>query len=416
MRTYAYGVVTTAIVLVFALAEWWAEKYVSDRSRLAGTAVEISIVVLAALAFRPIHQRVEGAVEAAFTKRRREAREALSRLRKELTSFNDAQQVLRRIVEAVDQHMGAAGCAIYLRRETYAAEVSSFDLPAADVELDDPLAIRLRSTVVPADPRALGSPAAGEIAFPMMVGGDLVGFLSLTPKRVAYEPDDRHAIAALTEAAGLALVGLDPPLRSHGTTVSRNNLPRALTSFVGRGLEIVEIAELVDEHHLVTIVGAGGVGKTRTSLQVAANILGGFSDGVWFVELAPLSSGDYIPSTIAQALGIKLPSAGDALEHLLHALKTRSAMLIFDNCEHLIEPSARMIAAILHNCPNIKVLASSRQGLDIAGERTYRLPSLDVPKQDDPEPLRASEAMQCTAIAPFRGAGRFRRQALCVDR
>ncbi|HVS46378.1 MAG TPA: GAF domain-containing protein [Verrucomicrobiae bacterium] len=401
LRAYAYGLVTTVVVLLFAFGEWWAEKYVSDRSRLASTAIEIAIVLIATLAFRPIHQRVEAAVEAAFTKRRREARETFSRLRKELTSFNDPQQVLRRVVEAVDYLMGAAGCAIYLRRDSYVVEASSYDVPLERIEPDDPLAIRLRSTAAPADPRSLGSPAPGEIAFPMMAGGDLVGFLCLTPKRVEYEPDDRRAIAALTEAAGLALAALDPRLRSQNAIVPRNNLPRTLTSFVGREIEIAEITESIGEHSLVTLVGAGGVGKTRASLQVAANVLGGFVDGVWFVELAPLSNGDYIPSTIAQSVGLRLPAAGDPLENLVRALKAKHAMLVFDNCEHLVESSARVIAAILAGCPKVKVLASSRQALDIAGEQAYRLPSLEVPEQNELEGLRANEAMQCAAIALF---------------
>jgi predicted ATPase/Flp pilus assembly protein TadD len=318
-----------------------------------------------------------------------------------LTSFNDPQQVLRRVVEAIDHHMGTDGCAFYLRRETYRPEASSFDFPAVSIEDDDSLVIRLRSTGAPADPRALGSPAAGEIAFPMMVGGDLVGFLSLTPKRVEYEAEDRHAIGTLAEATGLALVALDPRLRSLGIIVPRNNLPRALTSFVGREREIAEIDQLVIEHHVVTLVGAGGVGKTRASLQVAADVLGGFIDGVWFVELAPLSSGDFIPSTVARAMGLKLPSIGEPLDHLLHALKTKQAMLVFDNCEHLVEPSARVISAILGSCPTVKVLASSRQSLDIAGEQTYRLPSLELPKQRDLEHLDASKAMQSAAITLF---------------
>ncbi len=401
LRAYAYGLVTTVVVLLFAFAEWWTEKYISDRSRIAGTTIEIAIVLVATLAFRPIHQRVEAAVEAAFTKRRREAREALSQLRKDLTSFNDAQQVLRRVVEAIDRHMGADGCAVYLRRDSYAAEASTFDVPLESIESGDALAVRLRSTAAPADPRTLGSAAPGELAFPMMVGGDLVGFLVVAPKRVEYEPEDRHAIAALAEATGLALVALDPRLRSQAPATPRSNLPRAHSTFVGREVEIAEITELVAENHFVTLVGAGGVGKTRTSLQVAANVTLGFVDGVWFVELAALSRGEYIPSAIAQAVGIKLPSAGDPLENLLRLLKSKQALLVFDNCEHVVEPVARIIATILSGCPQIKVLASSRQGLDIAGERTYRLPSLEFPADDGSVSMRADEAMRFAAIALF---------------
>ena len=299
LRAYAYGLATTAVVFAFALAEWATEKYLSDRSRLVGTAVEISIVLLATLAFRPIHRRVEQAVESAFTKHRREARAALSRLRMELTSFNDAKQLLRRVVEAVDRDMGAAGCAVYVRHGTYEAQASSFDHPVSSIERDDALVIRLRSTFAPANPRALGSAAVGELAFPMMAGGELVGFLNLTPKRIEYEPEDREALATFAEAAGLALLALDPRLRAPDLQEPANNLPIHRTTLIGRVDELAEVKGLLERSRLVTVIGHGGVGKTRTALQVAADLLAGESDGVWFVDLSPLDDPTLVSSTIA---------------------------------------------------------------------------------------------------------------------
>ena len=126
-----------------------------------------------------------------------------------------------------------------------------------------------------------------------------------------------------------------PPLRSLETLP--NNLPLPVTSFVGREKEIAEITALISAHRLVTLVGSGGIGKTRTSLQVAANLLDGSGDGVWFIELAPLASGDYIPSTVAQALGVTLPVEGDPIENLARALKGKHALLVFDNCEHVLD-------------------------------------------------------------------------------
>ena len=190
-----------------------------------------------------------------------------------------------------------------------------------------------------------------------------------------------------------------PPLRSLDSLP--NNLPRMLTSFVGRDAEVAEITALVENNPLVTLVGSGGVGKTRTSLQVAANMLDGSGDGVWFVELAPLSSGDYIPSTVAQALGIKLEQEGDPVENLAIALKSKQMLLIFDNCEHLVEAAARVVGEILHRCPKIKVLASSRQGLGLRGEETYRMPSLEVPLEEAAGHLVAGEAMRSAAVALF---------------
>ncbi len=189
-----------------------------------------------------------------------------------------------------------------------------------------------------------------------------------------------------------------PALRSLDTLP--NNLPRQMTSFVGREKEVAEITVLIGANPLVTLVGSGGVGKTRTSLQVGANLIDGSGDGVWFVELAPLTSGEYIPTTIASALGITL-GEGDPLVNLVAALKSKRALLIFDNCEHLVDASARTISAILRGCPQIRILASTRQALGIAGEETYRMPSLGLPLPDDAVALTAIDASTAPAIALF---------------
>jgi predicted ATPase/class 3 adenylate cyclase len=194
-----------------------------------------------------------------------------------------------------------------------------------------------------------------------------------------------------------------PPLRSLDTLA--NNLPLQVTSFVGRETEIAEITALLEQHRLVTLVGSGGIGKTRTSLQVAANLVDGNGDGVWFVELAPLSSGDYVPATIAQAAGVTLAD-GDPIARLTAALKSKRMLLVFDNCEHLVEAAARVVSALITTCPQITILASSRQGLGISGEATYRLPSLSAPHApnegtDTNGALTADEAQQFTAVALF---------------
>jgi predicted ATPase len=178
-----------------------------------------------------------------------------------------------------------------------------------------------------------------------------------------------------------------------------NNLPLQVTSFVGREHEIAEITELIGKNRIVTLVGSGGVGKTRVSLQVAANLLDGSGDGVWFIELAPLSDGAYIPWTIAQALGLTLPSDTDPIGHLVRALKFKRLLLVLDNCEHLVDSAARVIAAIHRGCPNVHVVASSRQSLGIAGEETFRLPSLETPP--DGRALHAVDALRSASIALF---------------
>ncbi len=189
-----------------------------------------------------------------------------------------------------------------------------------------------------------------------------------------------------------------PPLRS--LDLHPNNLPLQLTTFVGREVAIDAIAALVEKHRLVTLVGSGGVGKSRLSLQVAANRLAGSDDGVWFVELAPLASGDYIPSTIAQALGLTLVPDGDPVENLVRAIKSTRSLLVLDNCEHVLEAAARVISAILHGAPTVTVLASSRQRLGVAGEATYRVPSLVLPSKERAHST-ASDLLRYESVALF---------------
>jgi predicted ATPase len=151
----------------------------------------------------------------------------------------------------------------------------------------------------------------------------------------------------------------------------------------------------------VTIVGSGGIGKTRTSLQIAADKIDGSGDGVWFVELAPLTDGDDIPATIAREIGATLPRSGDPLENLTRALSTKRLLLVLDNCEHLVDRVARVGAALLRTCPGVTILASSREALGIVGEQTFRLPSLDVPVVNDDRPIAAAEAVASAAVTLF---------------
>jgi predicted ATPase/class 3 adenylate cyclase len=169
-----------------------------------------------------------------------------------------------------------------------------------------------------------------------------------------------------------------PSLRSLGSLP--NNLPLQLTSFVGRDREVAEIEALLKKHRVVTLVGSGGVGKTRTSLQVGANLLDGFGDGVWFVELAPIVDENLVPSAVAEVLGLDVSGKSDPLSALVASLRSKHLLLIMDNCEHLVAAAARVADAIVRGCPKARILASSRQGLGIAGEATFRMPSLAVPE------------------------------------
>ncbi|HMD01749.1 MAG TPA: adenylate/guanylate cyclase domain-containing protein, partial [Candidatus Baltobacteraceae bacterium] len=168
-----------------------------------------------------------------------------------------------------------------------------------------------------------------------------------------------------------------PPLRSIQS--QPNNLPFALSSLIGRDDDVAEIKRLVGIHRLVTLAGAGGIGKTRAALQVAAELLGSFADGVWFVELAPIADETLIASTIAAALSVRESRGQRVIETLLEHLKNRRTLIVLDNCEHLIAEAASVSADILRTAPQVRLLATSRQGLGLAGEVEYRLPSLAVP-------------------------------------
>ncbi|MBV9440453.1 MAG: adenylate/guanylate cyclase domain-containing protein [Candidatus Eremiobacteraeota bacterium] len=180
-----------------------------------------------------------------------------------------------------------------------------------------------------------------------------------------------------------------------------NNLPPQPTSFVGREKEVAEITAMIAPQRVVTLVGSGGVGKTRTSLQVGANLLDGSGDGVWFVELAPLADPALLPTTIASALGLTLPGTGDPLEALVRTLRPKRCLLILDNCEHLVGAAAAAAAAIVRGCPQVAILASSRQSLGVASEQTYRMPSLALPTEAHAERLTAADATRYSAVALF---------------
>ena len=195
--------------------------------------------------------------------------------------------------------------------------------------------------------------------------------LSLLMEALQLNPEQR---LALEQAA----IRPSQPRNRQIAEKRANNLPRVLTSFVGREEEIAEIGALVKDRQLATLVGTGGVGKTRLAVHVASELLGGFDDGAWFIELAPLSSGEYIPSTVAHALEITIACDGSALEALVSCLKHKRSLLVFDNCEHLVRETAAVIAAILRSCPNIRILATSRQRLGLAGETAYQVPSLAI--------------------------------------
>ncbi len=156
------------------------------------------------------------------------------------------------------------------------------------------------------------------------------------------------------------------------------NLPRQSTSFVGREVEVKELAELVRAHRLVTLTGVGGVGKTRLAVQVAAELVPEFGDGVWLVELAPISDPAAVPDAAATALGITPQAGRSVTDSIAETLAGRRVLVVFDNCEHVLDAAADLIEAILGRSSTVSVIATSREGLRVGAEHLWPVPSLDV--------------------------------------
>ena len=167
-----------------------------------------------------------------------------------------------------------------------------------------------------------------------------------------------------------------PPLRALYT--SPGNLRPAVTSFIGRESEPDEVKEALHEHRLVTLTGVGGVGKTRLAIEVAGQLGDEFPDGVWFFELAAVTDPAAVPDAVAAVLGITQQPGKTVSESVALALEGRSRLLVFDNCEHVVDSVADLVAAILAASATVKVLATSREGIGVADEFLWRVPSLDA--------------------------------------
>jgi predicted ATPase/DNA-binding XRE family transcriptional regulator len=163
------------------------------------------------------------------------------------------------------------------------------------------------------------------------------------------------------------------------TVSPRHNLPLQLTSFIGRAKEQAEVIDLLAKHRLVTLVGAGGIGKTRLSIQVASGLLNDFPNGIWLIELAPLSDPALVPQAIVTTLGLIDQAGRSVLNILTDFLQTKRALLILDNCEHLIQACAQLAETLLQACADLHILTTSREALGIAGETVYLVPTLTTP-------------------------------------
>ncbi len=177
-----------------------------------------------------------------------------------------------------------------------------------------------------------------------------------------------------------------------------HNLPIQLTSFVGREAEMRELGDLVRQARLVTLTGVGGTGKTRLALQLAADVLNDFPDGAWLTELAPLSDPQLVPQAIAASLGVKEQPGRPFLDLLKDHLRTKTMLLVLDNCEHLVEASAHAADELLRGSAHVSILATSREALNITGEAAFHVHSLALPA---PTAASAETISQSDAVRLF---------------
>jgi predicted ATPase/class 3 adenylate cyclase len=197
------------------------------------------------------------------------------------------------------------------------------------------------------------------------------------------------------QLVGPGCEGEFPPLRS--VDVFLGNLPVQVTSFVGRGEELTSVGEELARARLVTLTGVGGVGKTRLALEVASAVVAGYRDGAWLVELAGVRDPEAVADAIVATFGLQPLGGLSSTETVLEFLAGKSLLLVLDNCEHLLRSVGNLVAQLLRGCPGVRVLATSREGLNVAGERMLGVASLDVP-----DPGVALEAVaQCDAVLLF---------------
>jgi predicted ATPase/class 3 adenylate cyclase len=218
-----------------------------------------------------------------------------------------------------------------------------------------------------------------------------------------------HRLKDLEEAQRLFQVKCDelpndfPPLRSLESF--RHNLPLQRSAFIGREDDIAQVRKQIEKERLVTLTGVGGCGKTRLALQVGAELLDQFPDGVFFIDLSTVSEPKALTATAAQTLGVKPPASfgvtgqGSAEELLMDFLRTHRCLLILDNCEHLLDESAELVDKMLSVSPTITVLATSREPLDVEGEQAWRVPSLSVAED-------ATDAQSSEAVSLFKARAR----------
>jgi non-specific serine/threonine protein kinase len=210
----------------------------------------------------------------------------------------------------------------------------------------------------------------------------LADTLGLNARDRAHLDHLRHASPAGPPARGTP--ASPPSVSRPGLPRRQHNLPAQLSGFVGREPELAEVTRLLPTTRLLTLVGSAGAGKTRLALRVAESIVDQYPDGVWLVELAPLADPTLVAKAVADALAVPEHPGRSLRDSLANALRQRQLLLVLDNCEHLVQACAELVEALLRACPNLRVLATSRQSLHVTGETTWRVPSMGFPPPEGP--------------------------------
>jgi non-specific serine/threonine protein kinase len=223
--------------------------------------------------------------------------------------------------------------------------------------------------------------------------------LGLTDDDAAALRSARHTTPPASERSTAPHLTPRVPDQPVHADEAEHNLPGEFSSFVGRGHEVDEVQRLLATSRMVTLVGTGGVGKTRLALRVAAVIAGGFRDGVWLIDLAPLSSGRMLPELVAATLNLHARPGRSTVEVVCEALRNRALLLILDNCEHVIQACAELTDRLLRASHSVRVLATTRERLGLAGETVWRVPSLELP--DPALHQTAAEILLCPSAQLF---------------
>jgi predicted ATPase len=303
-------------------------------------------------------------------------------MRKALAAHDE---VLRGAIEGhggwLFKHTGDGACA------AFASPRSAVDAAvAAQLQLELPVRMGLATgeaelrggdyfgAVLNRAARVMAAGHGGQILLAESTAGLLSGvdLVDLGPRRLR----DLPTAVGVFQVRAAGLQADFPALRAVDT--SPGNLQPAVTSFIGRESEVAELHAAVKAHRLVTLTGVGGVGKTRLALEVGAQLADEFPDGVWFFELAAVADPDAVPDAVASVLGIIQQPGKNVSESVASALEGRSRLLVFDNCEHVVDSVADLVEAILAQSATVTILATSREGLRVAEEQLWPVPSLDV--------------------------------------